>query len=151
MTRKAARELAVRLAFALFENPGEPDELLAEVLDDEEYYNSLEAEDELFAVPPDSERDYVARLVRGVYAHGAELDGYIEKYSERWEFGRISRTAASVMRVAMYETLYMRDEVPPRAAMNEAVEITKKYETPETVSFVNGVLGAFARGELDGI
>lgn len=55
--------------------------------------------------------------------------------------------AAAVMRVAMYEILYMPD-IPAAAAINDAVEIAKHYEAPETVSFINGILGAFMRGEL---
>ena len=51
------------------------------------------------------------------------------------------------MRVAMYEVLY-RDDIPNSVAINEAVEISKKYETPETVKFINGILGSFVRGEI---
>ena len=50
------------------------------------------------------------------------------------------------MRVCMYEIMYMPD-IPTGAAINEAVEIAKKYETPETVKFINGILGSFARQE----
>jgi len=55
--------------------------------------------------------------------------------------------ASAVMRVAMYEVMYMPD-IPNAAAINEAVEIAKKYETPETVKFINGILGSFSRQEL---
>ena len=51
------------------------------------------------------------------------------------------------MRVAMYEILYMPD-IPNGASINEAVEIAKKYETPETVKFINGILGSFVRQEI---
>jgi len=78
--------------------------------------------------------------------HGAELDGYIDKYAVGWKFGRISRTAAAIMKTAMFEALYMPD-VPDSAAINEAVELAKQYEPPETVSFINGVLGSFIRAE----
>ena len=50
------------------------------------------------------------------------------------------------MRVAMYEILYMQD-IPNAAAINEALELVKHYEEPEVVSFVNGILGSFVRGE----
>ena len=50
------------------------------------------------------------------------------------------------MRVAMYEVLYMAD-IPEGVAINEAVQIAKKYESPEVVKFINGILGSFARGE----
>jgi len=52
----------------------------------------------------------------------------------------------AIMRVAMYEILYMQD-IPNAAAINEAVELTKHYEEPEVVSFVNGILGSFVRSE----
>ena len=59
---------------------------------------------------------------------------------------RIPLVASAIMRVAMYEILYMPD-IPHGASINEAVEIAKKYETPETVKFINGILGTFVRRE----
>ena len=59
----------------------------------------------------------------------------------------MSRTALAVMRCAVCEILYM-DDVPASAAINEAVELDKGYDEPETVAFVNGVLGGFMRGEF---
>ena len=85
--------------------------------------------------------------MRGVWAHGAELDGYISKYAIGWRFSRLPRVAVAIMRVAMYEILYMQD-IPNAAAINEAVELTKHYEDPDVVSFVNGILGSFVREEL---
>jgi len=147
MTRTIAREIAVRLCFCISENPSDPDELLSRVFD-EEYYCSLKNEDELYKELPDAKQNnYITRLVTGVFNHAAELDGYIDKYSVGWKFGRISRTAVAIMKTAMYEVLYMED-IPNRAAINEAVELAKRYEPPETVSFVNGVLGSFSRAEI---
>ena len=80
-------------------------------------------------------------------AHGAELDGYIEKYAIGWQFARIPRVAAAIMRVAMYELLYM-PETPSAVVINEAVKIAKHYEDDKVVSFLNGILGSFYRGEL---
>lgn len=74
------------------------------------------------------------------------MDGYIEKYAVGWKFSRIGRVASAIMRVAMYEILYMPD-VPNAAAINDAVEIAKGYEDEETVKFINGILGSFVRGE----
>ena len=79
--------------------------------------------------------------------HAAELDGDIEKYAKGWRFERISLVASAIMRVAMYEMLYMAD-IPAGVAINEAVEIAKNYESPEVVRFINGILGSFVRGEL---
>ncbi len=59
---------------------------------------------------------------------------------------RLSRTALAVLRCAICEILYLED-VPAGAAINEAVELDKKYDEPDTVAFVNGVLVGFVRGE----
>ena len=75
------------------------------------------------------------------------MDQYIERYAKGWRFERISLVASAIMRVAMYEILYMPD-VPHGVAINEAVEIAKKYESPEVVRFINGILGSFLRGEV---
>jgi len=147
MTRTVAREIAVRLCFSVSENPSDPNEVLAGAFE-EGYYSTLGAEDKLYKESPDEKQlEYITRLVMGVCEHSAELDGYIGKYSVGWKFGRISRTAAAVMKTAMYEVLYMPD-IPDRAAINEAVELAKRYEPPETVSFINGVLGSFSRSEM---
>ena len=127
----------------------DPAELLSCIFD-EEYYSTLNSEDELYENPPDERQlEYLTRLITGVSEHSAELDAYIDNYATGWKFGRISRTAVAIMKIAMFEVLYMAD-VPDRAAINEAVELAKRYETQETVAFVNGVLGSFSRGELDG-
>jgi len=149
MKRTEAREIAVRLCFSLSENPSDPQELLTQVFDDE-YYDTLQAEDELYKSKPNKKQlDYITSLVKGISEHSAELDGYIEKYAVGWKFGRISRTAAAIMKLAMYEVLYMPD-IPDNAAINEAIELAKRYEPPETVSFINGILGSFSRSEVGG-
>ena len=96
---------------------------------------------------PDKQIQYIREVVRGVAVHGPELDQYIAQHSKNWTFARIPRTAAAIMRVAMYEILYM-PAIPKAAAINDAVEITKKYEDEKVVSFVNGILGAFVRTEF---
>jgi len=145
--RAVAREIAVRLCFAMSENPIDPEEMLQRTFDDE-YYSSLQSEDELYKEKPDKKQlEYISRLVTGIYEHSAELDGYIEKYAVGWKYGRISRTAAAIMKLAMFEVLYMPD-VPSGAAINEAVELAKHYEPPEVRSFINGVLGSFSRLEV---
>lgn len=137
----------MRIVYALGENPREAREALSEAVE-KEYFQSLRDEDELYVSRPKGEElRYVESIVTGVNEHLDEIDSYIQKYAVGWQFHRISRTALAVMRVGMYEVLYMPD-VPTRAAINEAVEIAKKYDTPETVAFVNGVLGAFAKSEV---
>lgn len=147
MNRTEAREVAVRLCFELSSKECTADEVFSRFFD-REYYETLSEEDNMFTSYPDElQKDYIETLIRGVGEHSAELDGYVAKYSKGWAFSRISRTALAVMKIAMYESMYM-PEIPNGVAINEAVEIAKHYDEPETVSFINGVLGSFVREEL---
>ena len=147
MVRNTAREIAIHLSYELNFSGRTAQELLDQRLTAEAFAELAEEEDLYREAPNAKQAAYIRRLVRGVDEHGAELDGYIEKYAKGWKFSRIPLVASAVMRVAMYEVLYMPD-VPNAAAINEAVEIAKKYETPETVKFINGILGSFSRQEL---
>ena len=85
-------------------------------------------------------------LVKLIDENRNEFDGFIERYSHGWKVDRISKTALAVLRCALCEIIYM-DDIPDSAAINEAVELDKGYDEPDTVAFVNGVLGGFMRGE----
>ena len=147
MTRTNAREIAVQMVFSLSFGGVTAQEVLDSQLTAERF-QELAEESPLYAQFPNEKQErYIRELVEGVYAHGPELDGYISQYAVGWSFARIPRMASSIMRTAMYEMLYMPD-VPNAAAINEAVEITKNYEPPEVVSFLNGILGSFARAEF---
>lgn len=147
MKRTAAREIAVRLCFTLAENPGDAEQFVKQTFDDE-YYSTLQEEDKIYSAKPDEKQyNYILTLVKGVQEHAAELEGYIEKYSVGWKTERISGTAVAIMKVAMFEVLYM-PEVPERAAINEAIELAKCYEMPETCAFINGILGSFSRAQI---
>ena len=147
MTRSTAREIAMHLAYQLSFTDLPVEEFLEEQLDAERF-EELSAEDALYADKPNAKQEeYIRRLVGGVAEHAAELDADIEKYAKGWRFERISLVASAIMRVAMYEILYMAD-IPQGAAISEAVEIAKKYETPEVAKFINGILGSFVRGEV---
>ena len=146
MTRNTAREIAVHLAYELSFTDLAPEELAEQRLS-KEHFKALSAEDELYAeAPGPNQADYIRGIVAGVAEHAPELDGYIARYAKGWRFERIPLVADAIMRVAMYEVLY-RPDIPNGAAVNEAVEIAKKYETPETVKFINGILGSFIREE----
>ena len=141
MTRNTAREIAAHLSYELSFTDKTVEELLQERLTSEAFAELAE-EDSLYTEAPNAKQ-----VATGVNEHAAELDGYIAKYAKNWKFSRIPLVASAIMRVAMYEILYMQD-IPNGAAINEAVEIAKKYETPETVKFINGILGSFAREEI---
>ncbi|MGN0964857.1 MAG: transcription antitermination factor NusB [Dysosmobacter sp.] len=147
MTRNTAREIAVHLSYEMNFTDQPIDQLLDQRLTNEQFA-ALAEEDALYTEAPNVKQDaYIRRLVKGVAEHAAELDTYIAKYAKGWSFARIPLVASAIMRVAMFEILYMPD-IPNGASINEAVEIAKKYETPETVKFINGILGSFVRREL---
>ena len=147
MTRKTAREIAIQLCFSAETNPADPTELL-DTFFSQEHYASLGSEGTLFADYPDERQmTYIRRLTQLVSEKREELDAYIGRYAHGWKVERISRTALAVLRCAICEILYM-DDVPSAAAINEAVELDKNYDDPETVAFVNGVLGGFMHGEF---
>ena len=149
MTRKAARELAIQLSFAAAATGRDPDELADEFFS-EEHFASLAEENDLYAeLPDDRQMDYIRRLTALIAEKRDELDAYIARYAKDWRVDRISHTALAVLRCAICEILYLED-VPVGAAINEAVELDKKYDEPDTVAFVNGVLGGFVRGERPG-
>ncbi|NCB52101.1 MAG: transcription antitermination factor NusB [Clostridia bacterium] len=146
MTRTVAREIAVRLLYSLALTGQEPEELLDGFFEDG-HFTTLNGEDELFSVPPDRKQmAYIRQVVTLCAEHKAELFGYIGKYAKDWKPERISKTASAILYCALCEILYMED-VPDSAAINEAVELSKRYEEPDTVAFINGVLGGFMRGE----
>ena len=150
MTRNIAREIAVHMIFSLSFEDINAEELLERELT-RERFAELEPDMPLYTqYPNEKQEQYIRELVRGVFAHGPELDDYISRYAEGWSFARIPRMAAAIMRTAMYEVLYMPD-VPNAAAINAAVEIAKNYEPKEVVSFVNGILGTFVRSECEEI
>ena len=149
MTRTAARELAILLGFAAGADGAETAQETMDRFFEPEHYASMAEENPLFAEYPDERQmEYIRSLVTLIAERRETLDAYIEKYARGWKADRISRTAGAVLRCAMSEILWL-PEVPNAAAMNEAVELAKKYEDADTVAFINGILGGFVRGETE--
>ena len=148
MTRPAAREVAVRLCFSA-DMAGNGTENVIGDFFDPEHYETLGTEDALFTEKPtENDLKYIRQLVNLVTEHRPELDETIGRYTRGWALSRISKISMAILRCALCEILYVED-VPTGTAINEAVEIAKRYEEPETVSFINGVLGSFVREELE--
>ena len=92
--------------------------------------------------PGIDEPDFVWRLVNGIIEHINELDAIITKAAPEWPLEQIAVIDRNVLRVGLYELLYADpDEVPPKVAINEAIEIAKNYGGPNSGKFINGVLG----------
>ena len=148
MTRTNARELAVHLIYELDyteENPAQAIEARLE----RGYYDALAEENEVYTERPSRKQvDYIRICVEGVLEHCTELDGLIAQYSIGWNLHRISRFIKAAMRLAIFETLYVED-VPMGVAINECVNLTRKYEDEDVVSFVNGILRSFARSQQE--
>lgn len=89
---------------------------------------------------------YAYVLATLVYQNKEEIDEYIVKYSTKWKINRISKVSLAILRMAICEMIKIdKAQVPISVAINEAVEITKKYATPDDASYINGVLGALAK------
>ena len=139
MVRNTAREIAVHLAYELSFTDKTAEELVAERLS-RDGFAELSGEDELYSEAPNAKQaEYIRALVCGVADHAPELDEFIARYAKGWSFDRIPLVASAIMRVAMYEILYFRD-VPNSVAINEAVEIAKKYGQESSGGFVNAIL-----------
>lgn len=147
MTRNTAREIAVPSCLRAQLFGAAVDEFLDQQLSPRSLPTWPGEYDLYNELPNEKQRLYIRRLVSGVSEHAAELDSYIEKYAQGWRFERISLVASAIMRVAMFEILYMPD-IPHGVAINEAVTIAKKYDAPEVARFVNGILGSFLREEI---
>lgn len=144
MTRSNARELAAHLIYELDYTNQTPAQAIDSRME-RGYYDALAAENDVYTERPSKKQmAYVRACVEGVAKHRDEIDQQIARYAIGWNLHRISRFTKAALRLAIYEILYVED-VPTGVAINECVELTRKYEEEETVSFVNGILGSFAR------
>lgn len=138
MTRREARRHAFQLIFLLPFSGGDVEEL-AKVK--AAYYEFLGEEN---SRPKGRGAEYIDRAFWSVYERLGEIDLVIENFLRDWTLDRINKVDLALMRLAIYEMLCEKD-VPPGAAVNEAVELAKEYGADETPAFINGVLGNVAR------
>jgi N utilization substance protein B len=87
---------------------------------------------------------FAIALVAGVGEHGAEIDGYISRFSKGWAIDRMPALDRALLRIAIFELTH-RPDVPTGAVLSEAVDLASRYSTEESGRFVNGVLGQIAR------
>ena len=128
MTRRESRELA----FVLLFEKSFTEESVADILQ-----NAAEARD----LAGDS---FALTLAEGAVEHLEEIDALISEHSHKWSKERLSRVALSIMRLAVFEMLWV-EEVPVSVSINEAVELAKIYGSDADFSFINGVLGGISR------
>ena len=131
MSRTMAREVAMKLAYSrLLGGEDTPNAVLEKSGIEEPF----DAEDTAFA----------EAVAAGVEAHVEELDALIASHAIDWSIDRIARVDLCILRVALYEMLY-RSDVPSGAAINEAVELAKRFGGEKSYAFINGILGVVAR------
>jgi N utilization substance protein B len=144
MTRANARELAVHLIYGRDFTGEEPEQVVAVRLA-KEYYAKLSEENDVYAERPSrAQMAYLDKVVSGVANRADDLNAEIQKFSIGWDVSRISRLTRAIMQLAIFEIQYVED-VPTNVAVSEAVRLAKKYDGDDTGSFVNGILGAYAR------
>ena len=129
MTRKQAREEAFILIF----EKNFSDSTVEEILEIAAEVRDLE---------PD---EYIKEVFSGVFSNLEFIDNIISETAVGWKIGRISKTALSLLRLAIYEIKFM-DSIPESVSINEAVELCKKYATKEDSSFINGILSTVVKG-----
>ncbi len=127
MTRREAREAAFIL---IYERSFQKDKPISEIIKD-----TSEAKE----FSPDK---YIKSTVSGTEERLSEIDGIINESSLEWRIERMSAVSLSVLRLAVYEMLY--SDVPFRVAINEAVELAKKYDHEKAPAFINGILNKIA-------
>ncbi|MBI2880689.1 MAG: transcription antitermination factor NusB [Candidatus Tectomicrobia bacterium] len=129
-TRREAREEALKILYRLDLTGEEPEGVL------ENHWAESEA--------PEATRAYADRLVRTCWKERAALDTLIGRASEHWTLRRMSCIDRNVLRLAACELVFFED-IPPKVALNEAIEIAQKYGTESSGAFVNGILDRIAK------
>lgn len=124
MRRRKAREIVLRLLYQRDFRDISVDELLKEY----------------------SYRDsYIDKTLRGIGEHSQKIDNLISERAKGWRLERMVSVDRNILRLGIYELLF--SQIPPEAAINEAVELAKKYGTEKSGSFINGILDRVYKGE----
>ncbi len=129
MQRKTARENVFLL---IFEKACKSDETAEEIFVKATEERGLEYD------------DYVKRVFFGIEENKTVIEAEIENYLTGWKKERISPVSISLLRLAAYEILFV-DDIPAKVSLNEAVELSKKYDDEKSYAFVNGVLNALVK------
>jgi len=116
-------------------------------LDPPPSYASVDEQSAAFRVDPVAEevRRYAEELVLGIGSHRNELDAAIQRVSRTWRIPRMALVDRNLLRLGGYELLYLADRVPRGVAINEAIELAKRFGAAEARPFVNGILDRLGR------
>ena len=131
--RRAAREAVLALLFETEYHEDEAPEVI--------YLRAAEARG------IDTTDRYIRKEYYGIMEHLATIDGLLAHHAKGWRTDRLSRVSRAVLRLGTYEVVYA-DKIPAPIAINEAVELAKKFDDPKARAFINGVLNA-VKDELE--
>lgn len=126
--RRLARELALQI---LFEK---------EFGSQSQVQNTVELSRDGVQTLDPSILDYATELVDGVCQFKGKIDQKIQGASQHWKLDRMATVDRNIIRIAIFEMLYLKEPLTPNIVINEAVEIAKKFSTDESASFINGLL-----------
>ena len=130
MSRRLAREVALRVLFQVDVGRAH-------------WASALERSLKEVPLSP-QQQQFCAQLVEGTVTHLQEIDRILSRFAVDWTLERMANVDRNVLRMAVYEMLYLKD-IPPSVTINEAVELAKKYGDAESGKFVNGILGNVVR------
>ena len=133
--RRVARELALKL---LYQCEFNPDNIETQI---EQFCRRSGTQVEII--------NFMRVLVEKVFAHGYEIDALLKKFSDHWTLERISMVDRSILRLGICELIF-ETSTPPKVAINEAVEIAKKFSTKDSPDFINGILDKVYKETLKG-
>lgn len=129
--RRQSRELALQILFQI--------EFAPQI----EYAEFLEVFEQSL---PSEAIDYADLLINGVKSNRSNIDQLIQSSSQHWKVERMALVDRNIIRMSIFEMKFMADPLKPSIAINEAVELAKKYGSTESGSFVNGLLDQVAKG-----
>lgn len=127
MSRKLSREKAMELTFSVMLSKESPEEAIETFVDN--YEGNIKSLD----------LDYINNTLKGIEEKKEILDDLIKQNLQKWTLDRISKINLAILRLGVYEMKFVED-VPDKVAINEALELARKYSDEKSVSFINGVL-----------
>lgn len=136
MSRKTAREVAMKLAFA-------------RLFGGEDTYEAILDKSGIEEAPTEDDINYSTQVLAGVDEHLSEIDDLIGDLAIGWSIVRMPRVDLSILRIAIYEMLY-RGDIPDSVSINEAVELAKRFGGDRSAAYINGMLGTLARRQEKG-
>lgn len=124
--RRRSREIALQVLFQSEFSQINPDQAL------QLYLENFEAQPEI--------KEFASELVMGISQNRLEIDNTIQAHSQNWKLNRMAFVDRNILRIAVFELKFLKDLVPSKVVIDEAIEIGKRFGSTDSSSFINGVL-----------